>query len=229
MGKKFELTAEKKEICGRTLFRIKALMSFGNVREGELGGWVEKEENLSQNGEAWVYNEACVYNEARVFDEARVYGKARVYSEAQVFDEARIFGEARVCGEARIFGEAQVSDEARIFGEARVFGEAQVSGEARIFGEAQVSDKARVFDEARIFGKAQVCGEAQVSGAVLYIIGLDWNVTITDKHIKIGCQMHPISFWEKASTEIIAKMETGALEFWGKYKNAILGLANSRV
>ena len=44
--KKFELTAESKIIAGKKLFRIKALISFGNVKEGELGGFVEKEENL---------------------------------------------------------------------------------------------------------------------------------------------------------------------------------------
>lgn len=41
--KKYELTTESKEYYGRKLFRIKALVSFGNVKEGELGGWIEKE------------------------------------------------------------------------------------------------------------------------------------------------------------------------------------------
>ena len=52
--KKFELTTESKiNIFGKKLFRIKALISFGNVREGDTGGWVEKEENLSHSGNAW--------------------------------------------------------------------------------------------------------------------------------------------------------------------------------
>ena len=59
--KKFELTTESKiNIFGKKLFRIKALISFGNVREGDTGGWVEKEENLSHSGKAWVYDKACV-------------------------------------------------------------------------------------------------------------------------------------------------------------------------
>jgi hypothetical protein len=37
--KKFELTAESKiNIFGKKLFRIKALISFGDVEEGETGG-----------------------------------------------------------------------------------------------------------------------------------------------------------------------------------------------
>ena len=44
--KKFELTSEFiTNIFGTKLFRIKALIEFGNVKAGELGGFVEKEEN----------------------------------------------------------------------------------------------------------------------------------------------------------------------------------------
>lgn len=35
----------KINIFGKKLFRIKALISFGDVEEGETGGWIEKEEN----------------------------------------------------------------------------------------------------------------------------------------------------------------------------------------
>ena len=76
--KKFELTAESKiNIFGKKLFRIKALISFGDVEEGETGGWIEKEENLEQSsGNAWVSGDAEVYGNARVSGNARVYGNA---------------------------------------------------------------------------------------------------------------------------------------------------------
>ena len=75
--KKFELTTEfVTNIFGTKLFRIKALIEFGNVKAGELGGYIEKEENLSQKGDAWVYGDAQVYGDARVCGDARVYGDA---------------------------------------------------------------------------------------------------------------------------------------------------------
>ena len=52
--KKYELTAEFIEKGGKKLFRIKASISFGRVEAGELGGYIEKEDNLAQNGNAWV-------------------------------------------------------------------------------------------------------------------------------------------------------------------------------
>jgi len=87
--KKFELTSEFiTNIFGTKLFRIKALIEFGNVKAGELGGFVEKEENLSQDGNAWVY------------DNARVYGDACVCGDARVCGDACVCGDARVCGDA---------------------------------------------------------------------------------------------------------------------------------
>ena len=88
--KKFELTAESKiNIFGKKLFRIKALISFGDVEEGEIGGWIEKEENLEQSsGDAWVY------------------GNARVYGDAEVSGNARVYGDAEVSGNARVYGDA---------------------------------------------------------------------------------------------------------------------------
>ena len=59
--KKFELTAEYvTTIFGKKLFRIKALVAFGDVKEGELGGFVEKESNIDDDGNAWVSGDAMV-------------------------------------------------------------------------------------------------------------------------------------------------------------------------
>ena len=120
--KKFKLTSEFiVDISGVKLFRIKALIEFGNVKAGDLGGYIEKEENLSHMGNAWVFGNAQVFGDARVSGNARVSG------------DARVSGNARVSGDARVFGNAQV------FGDARVSGNAWVSGDAWVSGNAQVS------------------------------------------------------------------------------------------
>ena len=106
--KKFELTTESITFLGRTLFRIKALISFGSVKEGELGGYIEKEENLSHEGNAWVYGDAWVYGNAKVCDNAWVCGDAKVYGNAEVCDNAWVYGDARVYGDAEVCGNAEV-------------------------------------------------------------------------------------------------------------------------
>ena len=74
--KKYELTNNSKTVYGKKLFQIRALVDFGDVKAGSLGGYVEKEENLSQCGESWVYNNACVCGNARVCGDACVYDNA---------------------------------------------------------------------------------------------------------------------------------------------------------
>lgn len=55
---------------GKTLYRIKALIDFGVVVAGSLGGYIEKEDNLTHTDNAWVYGNARVYGDAWVYGDA---------------------------------------------------------------------------------------------------------------------------------------------------------------
>lgn len=74
--KKFEFTGETKTISlffrTATLHRIRAVAEFGLVKIGDLGGWIEKEENLSHEGNAWVCDNANVWGNAKVFSTSHV-------------------------------------------------------------------------------------------------------------------------------------------------------------
>ena len=111
------------EFNGRKLYRIKALKDFHNVKKGTVGGYIESEQNLSQEGNAWVSSNARVYGDARVSGNARVYGDAWVSGDAQVYDDARVYGDARVSGDAQVYGDAWVSGDAWVYGDARLSGD----------------------------------------------------------------------------------------------------------
>ena len=76
--KKYEFTGKIKTIFGIEFKQIRAIISFGCVVAGEIGGWIECEENLSQSGDAWVSGNARVYGNAEVYGNARVSGNAEV-------------------------------------------------------------------------------------------------------------------------------------------------------
>lgn len=59
--KKYKLTDEFVTMGYRKLYRIEALKDFSNVKKGDKGGFVESEENLSQNGDCWIYGNAKVF------------------------------------------------------------------------------------------------------------------------------------------------------------------------
>ena len=81
-NKKYELTTNTKVFLGKKLFQIKALVSFGNVEAGDLGGYVEKEENLSHESDAWVYGNARVYGNA---DYATIKGFGKCFRTTTFF------------------------------------------------------------------------------------------------------------------------------------------------
>ncbi|MWQ00755.1 polymer-forming cytoskeletal protein [Glaesserella parasuis] len=155
--KKYELLKDDTvEHFGRTLYRIKALITFGLVGAGQLGGYIETEKNLDHSGNAWVYGNA------RVYGNALVYGNACVYDNAWVYDNARVYGNAQVYGNARVFGNAWVLGNARVYAKAWVYGNARVYGNALVYGNACVYDNAWVYDNARVYGNARVFGNAWV-------------------------------------------------------------------
>ncbi len=164
--KKYGLTNETIEIDGHTLHRIRALKDFGNVKMGDFGGFIEKEENLSHEGNCWVYGNACVFEDAEVREDARVFDEVKVYSKAEVY------GEAKICGRADVFGNAEVTDKAKVYGEAWVygnacvFGNAEVCGYAKVYGKADVHGDAKVCENAKVCGRAEVCGDMVVSGII---------------------------------------------------------------
>ena len=120
--KKYKLTDETINHNGRTLHRIVALKDFGDVKKGEEGGFIEKEENLSHDGDCWVSGNVKVYGNAMVYGDARVSGKARVSENAKVSGNAWVYGIAMVYGNAKVYGDARVYGNAMVFGNARVYG-----------------------------------------------------------------------------------------------------------
>ena len=73
MEKKFELTDNFIiNAFGVKLFQIKCTKSFNYAKEGDLGGYVEKDENLDQEGDAWVYGDARVSGNAWVSGNAEI-------------------------------------------------------------------------------------------------------------------------------------------------------------
>lgn len=106
--KKYKLTSTTKKYSSSVLYQIEALKDFGDVKKGERGGFIQKEDNLSQNGNAWVSGNAEVFGNAWVSGDAKVYGNARVFGDAEVYGDARVFGDAEVFGDAKVSGKLKL-------------------------------------------------------------------------------------------------------------------------
>jgi uncharacterized protein YjbI with pentapeptide repeats len=89
--------------------------------------------------------------------------------------------------------------------------------------------------EANLYGAD--LREADMRGANLYganllktplfIYNLEWDVTITTQHLRIGCQIHLISEWKSFDDKAISKMASSAVKFWTKHKTALIALCDA--
>ena len=202
MEKKYELI-KTDTICayGRTLFRVRYLCDIENiVAAGDIGGYIEGEYNLSQQGNSVVLGDAEVYGNAKVCGDAKVYGNAKVCGDAMVFGNAEVYGNAKVCGDAEVYGNAKVCGDAMVFGNAEVYGNAMVFGNAEVYGNAKVCGDAEVYGnaevcgDAEVYGNAEVCGDAKVQSTRDYIVfknfwssGRHFTWTRSDNKWTVGC------------------------------------------
>ena len=139
---KYEILEDKIiEYNGKILCKIKALKDFANVKKGDLGGYVENYNNLSQEDNCWIYDNAKVYDDARVFGNAKVFDNAEVYGSAKVFGYAKVFDNAEIFGNAEIYGHAKVYEYAMVFENARVFDYAMVFGNVEIYNDNTIIGK----------------------------------------------------------------------------------------
>jgi len=119
---KYELTEESINHFGDALYRIIALKDFGDIKKGELGGFIKSLDNLSQYDNAWVSGSTLVSDNARVSGNAMVSGTTIVSGNAVISGTARVSGNVRVSDNARVYDNALVSGNASVYGVDTIIG-----------------------------------------------------------------------------------------------------------
>lgn len=110
------------------------------LKAGAIGGRIESEDNLSQEGNCWVMKSSQVCGDAKIYDDAIVIG-------SKIFQSAKIFGNVGVF-------DSTVADTAEIYDNARVRN-SSISGTAKVFGNARITNS-KIRDSVHVHGKAHV-------------------------------------------------------------------------
>lgn len=207
MEKKYELTNDTIDFEGRTLRRIRALKDFEMVEKGDLGGFVESEHNLSQEGNCWLYGDSKAFDVAEVCDNAilRHYsiarGAALVCDNAEVYDNAVVKDNATIKDNAILYYSATLCDNAELLDNAKAWGTAEIGGNSFIGGDIVIYGKARILMTdlygSKLKGIAAFTGNTFIASSKDFLtvgpIGsrLDYTTfarTIDDKiWVKCGC------------------------------------------
>lgn len=171
MTKKYELIkATAIHFQGKNLYRIKALRSFGEITTGQIGGYIESEDNLSHEGNAWVGGHAHVLGHAKIYENAQALHYAIITDDTEVFGNAKVTGRALIGGKAKIFDQATIRGSAFLYDQVQVFGNAEISENitlnqrAKVYGNAKVLGKTVISDQAEVYGQTYISGDIHLSG-----------------------------------------------------------------
>lgn len=122
----YSLMKEKYEITDIShpkypwLHRIRALVHVNEeVERGDLGGYVESDQNLSQGDHCWIYNQAICCEEAYVTKDGRLYDGAMARDSALISGNARMFEHAKAEGNSIVLS-GEIKEEARVAGGAEI-------------------------------------------------------------------------------------------------------------
>lgn len=173
--KKYIITDEKHPIY-HSAHRIKAVRNFGIIEEGELGGYIQDEKNLSHSNLAWVGDNAVILDNASVFGNAYVSGKSVISQNAKVYGDANVGGNSSMYGVSKVSGNSAVTN-SRIEGVAEVYGDATVHN-------CELKDSSRVYDDA-IVRNATVCMNAEIFGDAKVEGRSNWSSVVVCDNAKI--------------------------------------------
>lgn len=219
--KKFEIENEVIRPFGGFAYRIRALKDFSDVKEGDLGGYVESMSNLSQYGDCWIYDNAMALNNSRVEENAQIRENVQVYDNAVVGGNAKMFGNSKAYESSTVYGNA------KMFAFSRAFGKSEVFGNAEMTDMSTASDKAWVCHDAVLKGECKVTEKTTLTP--INISGLYYNVTIMDNHIAVDCVTKTVNDWihNINTEELLAFDGRNAIRFYKQYKEMLVSVVES--
>ena len=114
-----------------TVYRIQAIKDFGDVKKGDLGGFVSDEYCISPYGNCWVYDDSIVVASS-IADNVEVRKNSMVVSsfltDNVIIEGSKIFNKSVVTDGTKIGGKMTIKHSV-ISGNSRISGEKVIEGE----------------------------------------------------------------------------------------------------
>lgn len=192
--RKYEFTGKQK----RTMYGV--VSQIRRLSDGKLGGWIQKEENLSHKGNCWI-RESVV-----VSDEARVSENAQVFNNVYIVDHAQVSGHVSVGGHTVITGHAQVYGDCRVFGgHIHIGGHSQVYGGSHVYGNVYIDEQAKVYKMATLRGDMTLLGKSHTTKDPIFLSLPNLKVTLTDNYIMFARCSFPLGQFIEDSRGLLSQ------------------------
>ena len=150
MNKKFELSNITMEYKGRTLYRIKATKDFSDVNKGDLGGWVQYEENLSQQGNCWLYDDSKCMDESRVTDNSIMRDFTEMYNCSKMHDYSKMYDYSKMCGCSEMYNFTE------IHGYSKMCDSSKIHDYSKMYAYTEMHDSSEMYDYSEMHGSSEM-------------------------------------------------------------------------
>ena len=131
MNRKFELTDITMKFKGRTLYRIRALKDFRDVEAGDLGGWIQSENNLSQKGDCWVYDEAKCMDYAKIYDNSTMHNNSVMCDFSEIHDNSVMHDYSKIYDRSRMYDHSEMHDNSVLYGYGELYEDTILGGQEK--------------------------------------------------------------------------------------------------
>ena len=158
-NKKFELSNITMEYKGRTLYRIKATKDFSDVKKGDLGGWVQYEENLSQQGICWIYDDAKCMDNSRVTEDSIMRDFAEMYDCSKMHDYSQMFDHSEMHYCSEMYDYSQMHDYSKMCNFSEMYDCSEMHDYSQIHDYSQMHDFSEMHGNSMLKDKEKLYGK----------------------------------------------------------------------
>lgn len=151
----------------KKLYRIKAIEDFGDIKKDEIGGYIEKYDNLihvDNDDFSWIHHDSKVY------DNAVIKESSRIFDCAEIFGNSNVIGSV-IRGNSKIYENAIIKNSAMIRGNSKIHGDSFITGTATLIN-SEIYDSVRVgagtwIENSTVSGNTNVVKRAKILNATV--------------------------------------------------------------
>ena len=135
------------------------------MKVGDVGGFVESEWNLSQEGNCWIYDDAkCMdsasvcdnakmYNRSCMCDNSRMYDNSIMFNNSVMYDYSIMYDNSEMYGNSIMFNNTRMYNNSIMCNNSIMYNNSKMFDNSSLHGNAKISDSAILKDDDSLYGK----------------------------------------------------------------------------
>ena len=170
-NKKYEILMDEKntiEFEGRTLHRIKALRDFGDVKKGDIGGFVENDYNLSHEGNCWIYDSAKAMDNSRIYGDSEMYENSKMYGNSKMHDNSKMYGNtimydfSELHGNSRMYNYSKMYNYSSMHDCSRMYGDSEMHENSKMYDYSVMHDCSKMYGDSAMYGNSRMHNDSEL-------------------------------------------------------------------